>query len=162
MSKRQKGKIARGEWEKITRRYEAGESLASIARDYGCTAPAIRYIVTRPTGEQSRPAAQEAAPGVSSAPAVLARIPMRAARTMPTALIDSELRSRVTNDVARLLVAFENATGSHSPEPLEELRGAVDRLLRSASRVLIEIERHAELRDQEKGARSEAATGRRM
>jgi hypothetical protein len=48
-SKTKKGKIAHAEWPAIITRYESGESLASIARGYGCTAPAIRYIVNRET-----------------------------------------------------------------------------------------------------------------
>ncbi|CAO3429041.1 hypothetical protein [Azospirillum doebereinerae] len=46
--RREKGKIPHTEWLEIRTRYAAGESLASIARNYGCTGPAIRYIVNRP------------------------------------------------------------------------------------------------------------------
>jgi hypothetical protein len=45
--KREKGKIPHAEWPAIRARRARGEALASIARDYGCTAPAIRYIVRR-------------------------------------------------------------------------------------------------------------------
>src|SRR5215831_19200822 len=48
-AKREKGKIAHAEWPAIVGRYAGGESMASIARSYGCTAPAIRYIVNRGT-----------------------------------------------------------------------------------------------------------------
>ncbi|HWL20532.1 MAG TPA: hypothetical protein VNS33_12745 [Bradyrhizobium sp.] len=44
---RTKGKIANSEWPSIVRRHLDGESIASIARSYNCTAPAIRYIVRR-------------------------------------------------------------------------------------------------------------------
>jgi len=44
---REKGKIDQAEWDDIVARYESGESLASIARSYSCTPPAIRYIVSR-------------------------------------------------------------------------------------------------------------------
>jgi hypothetical protein len=47
-------KIPQGEWSAIAARYQAGESISKIARSYGCTPPAIHYILKRnrqtPTG----------------------------------------------------------------------------------------------------------------
>jgi hypothetical protein len=40
-------KIPHGEWSAIAERYSQGESISSIARHYGCTAPAIHYILKR-------------------------------------------------------------------------------------------------------------------
>jgi hypothetical protein len=40
-------KIPQGEWNAIAARYSKGESLSSIARHYGCTPPAIHYILKR-------------------------------------------------------------------------------------------------------------------
>jgi hypothetical protein len=40
-------KIPHGEWSAIAERYSQGESISSIARDYGCTAPGIHYILKR-------------------------------------------------------------------------------------------------------------------
>lgn len=60
MAARQKGKIKSSEWEAILARHTAGESLANIARDYGCTAPAIRYIVNRAGARVARDATGEA------------------------------------------------------------------------------------------------------
>src|SRR6185437_13928674 len=61
---REKGKIPHSEWPEIHMRYGKGESLASIARDYRCTAPAIRYIVKRrlPHGDRDGEQAPSAAP----------------------------------------------------------------------------------------------------
>ena len=42
-----RGKIPQTDWPQIMARYEAGETLASIARTYDCSAPAISYIVSR-------------------------------------------------------------------------------------------------------------------
>lgn len=42
-----RGKIPQEEWPAIMARYEAGETLASIARSYDCSPPAISYIVSR-------------------------------------------------------------------------------------------------------------------
>lgn len=42
-----RGKIPQQDWPSIIVRYEAGETLASIARTYDCSPPAISYIVSR-------------------------------------------------------------------------------------------------------------------
>ncbi len=42
-----RGKIPQQDWPSITMRYEAGETLASIARTYDCSPPAISYILSR-------------------------------------------------------------------------------------------------------------------
>jgi len=40
-------KIPQGEWNAIAARYQNGESISKIARGYGCTPPAIHYILKR-------------------------------------------------------------------------------------------------------------------
>lgn len=40
-------KIPQGEWYAIAARYEKGKSMSGIARGYGCTPPAIHYILKR-------------------------------------------------------------------------------------------------------------------
>jgi hypothetical protein len=42
-----RGKIPQQDWPSIMARHEAGETLASIARTYDCSPPAISYIVSR-------------------------------------------------------------------------------------------------------------------
>jgi hypothetical protein len=42
-----RGKIPTQDWPSIISRYQAGETLASIARTYDCSPPAISYIVSR-------------------------------------------------------------------------------------------------------------------
>ena len=42
-----RGKIPQQDWPSIIKRYEAGETLASIARTYDCSPPAISYILGR-------------------------------------------------------------------------------------------------------------------
>jgi transposase-like protein len=65
-----RGKIPQSDWPLIMARYEAGETLASIARTYDCSPPAISYIVSRnrgkPTNEAPPPAAE---PQLIKAPA---------------------------------------------------------------------------------------------
>jgi hypothetical protein len=40
-------KIPSGEWNAIAARHAKGESLSAIARSYGCTPPAIHYVLKR-------------------------------------------------------------------------------------------------------------------
>ena len=40
-------KISQGEWNPIAARYAKGESISAIARTYGCTPPAIHYILKK-------------------------------------------------------------------------------------------------------------------
>ena len=58
-----RGKIPQADWPLIMGRYEAGETLASIARTYDCSPPAISYIVSRnrdkPANETPPPPALE-------------------------------------------------------------------------------------------------------
>jgi hypothetical protein len=42
-----RGKVPQQDWPSIIKRYEAGETLASIARTYDCSPPAISYILSR-------------------------------------------------------------------------------------------------------------------
>lgn len=157
--KREKGKIAHGEWQKIVARYESGDTITQIGRDYGCTAPAIRYIV-RKSGKL-----RDAAPSGSRAP-MPHRVPPRSElpapragrsrddrgdrpqsvewqvppRTADRGLFGLELRKRVTGDVAAFLVAFDQANATNA-ESLDALQDATDRLMRASARVRIEIER---------------------
>jgi hypothetical protein len=63
-------KIPPGEWSAIAARHAKGESLSAIARSYGCTPPAIHYVLKR----NGRPAVEkveqpaEATPPPSDAP----------------------------------------------------------------------------------------------
>jgi hypothetical protein len=50
-----RGKIPQQDWPAIMARYEAGETLASIARTYGCSPPAISYVVSRSRGRGLAP-----------------------------------------------------------------------------------------------------------
>ena len=48
-----RGKIPQSDWPLIMARYEAGETLASIARTYDCSPPAISYVVSRSRNRHS-------------------------------------------------------------------------------------------------------------
>src|SRR6202011_5041670 len=59
-----RGKIPQQDWPSIIKRYEAGETLASIARTYDCSPPAISYVVSR---SRARSAGTEMPPRAPSA-----------------------------------------------------------------------------------------------
>src|SRR6266851_924956 len=82
-----RGKIPQSDWPLIMARYDSGETLASIARTYDCSPPAISYVVSRsrsrqPSAEPPPPAptattpqlikAVGSEPTVSSTPAPVA------------------------------------------------------------------------------------------
>jgi transposase-like protein len=58
-------KIPQGEWNAIAARYAQGESISRIAQSYGCTPPAIHYILKR--GRQ-RPAQNFERPTTQASP----------------------------------------------------------------------------------------------
>ena len=142
---REKGKIPHTEWPTIRSRHAAGQSLASIARDYGCTGPAIRYIVNRPTDASGT---ANAAPADQKAP-----VPIRTDGAQPDAPggvpeagaaahgFDADLRWRVSSEIASFLAVFDSFLTDSSPETYDQLLGATDRLMRVAARTRIELER---------------------
>ncbi|MBP2312743.1 hypothetical protein [Azospirillum soli] len=163
--RREKGKIPHSEWSAIRTRHAAGESLASIARDYGCTGPAIRYIVNRPGNGTTTPApaspesrnaepSETGRPEINRRPAVAEGTPA-SARPEPVggsrdghrnsgggaSSIDPDLRWRVSSEIASFLAVFDSFLSDNSPEIYDELLGATDRLMRVAARTRIELER---------------------
>src|SRR5689334_5279444 len=158
-SVRQKGKIPAAEWPAIAARQHAGEPLAHIAKDYGCTAPAIRYIVKRvgagvnpssaPRNTESREDGERRTARTAGTRSLVAGAaaakPARVSRVGPrTASAQSKLTSstceRIVGEIAAFLCALDAATGENSPEALNELRRASEHLMRAAARVRIEIE----------------------
>jgi hypothetical protein len=63
-------KIPPGEWSAIAARHAKGESLSAIARSYGCTPPAIHYVLKRNGRQDVEKVGQpaEATPPPSNAP----------------------------------------------------------------------------------------------
>jgi transposase-like protein len=57
-----RGKIPPQDWPSIITRYQSGETLASIARTYDCSPPAISYIVSRSRARNAAAEAQTTAP----------------------------------------------------------------------------------------------------
>ena len=99
-------KIPQGEWNAIAARYSKGESLSSIARHYGCTPPAIHYILKRVKGLNAE--AQALAP----------------VQTKPEA--ETEVQRRPddvrTGRSAPPITAKEDIMGEAQPFPLQQHR----------------------------------------
>ena len=96
-----RGKIPQQDWPSIITRYEAGETLASIARTYDCSPPAISYIVSR---TKARSAAAEAA--VQTTPATAAE---------PQLLKGPSSEVPTSNIPAAAMLHGTAATGAASP-----------------------------------------------
>src|SRR5271165_6373469 len=60
-------KIPQGEWRAIAKRHAQGESLSAIARSYGCTPPAIHYVLKR-NGQQTGESVEQPAVAALSGP----------------------------------------------------------------------------------------------
>jgi hypothetical protein len=145
-----KGKIPREDWRDIAGRAAQGEALASIARTYGCTAPAIRYVLNRLHATDQQSSSGEAssveAPGsattgayevaVASKPAPIGG---RALRSLQAS--GSALRESVYSDIAAFLVAFDAVMDNDTEAARQALIEATDRLMRAGARTRIEMER---------------------
>ena len=154
MVSREKGKIPRHEWPKILTKYNDGETIAKIARDYGCTAPAIRYIVKRIGALKGQPEADDAYPAPQRKPAVPAARTLSAsggARNRIDGVMAVEWRRRVTGDIASFLVALDQVGDNPSTEDMVVLQEATDQLMRSTARIRLEMERLLDQREKAGG-----------
>jgi hypothetical protein len=136
--KREKGKIPRREWPTISARYSKGETMAQLARAYGCTAPAIRYILRR-SGVPNDEAGVEAV--ISQGSAARPAASSTSLRSIRGHVLGPELRQRVSGDVASFLVALDYVDSEGTRESVADLQEATDRLMRSAARTRLELER---------------------
>lgn len=158
-----RGKIPFSDRPRIVARYEGGESIASISRSFGCTAPAIRYLIKRTKGTLSRDneAGTRGTPNgtpKASSPALSSTLEILRAASLPlgrTALgapvrtiqkagsdnFDRSLRDRISSDIAAFLVAFDAARRELSHLNIETLVEATDRLLQACARTRMELDR---------------------
>lgn len=132
MGSGKKGKISAEEWPSIRARHLRGESLASIARAYGCTAPAIAYIVKR--------GASNGAGGVDVLNARTESLEL--SRSAPG--FEHELSERVKNDIAAFVVAFDAACDELTGDTCQKLLESADRLVLAGARTRIALERWVE------------------
>jgi hypothetical protein len=143
-------KIARSEWPAIALRFANGESLASIGRSYGCSAPAVRYIVLKQAPEAyaavlerrrrpgRAPSADRAAELVATSRADDA---MREGPPVENDGFDRELRQQMKIDLSAFLLAFDAVVAGGTSEDFQRLRECTDRLLHVAAWTRIELER---------------------
>lgn len=116
-----RGKIPQSDWPRIMARYEAGETLASIARTYDCSPPAISYIVSRSRSRQANAeSAGSAEPQLIKAPAT-GEPAAEIALLQPAPLPPPEV---VAETAAPIRVTAEGATetqpapaGGHAGDP---------------------------------------------
>jgi transposase-like protein len=165
-------KISRDEWDNITNRYEMGESLARIGREYNCTAPAIRYIIQKHrasvrgdgTGERStRVPVAESGFSALPPPEVNVQRPIQPNEPADPDKVsghsfDTECLRMVILEFSEFLVASDAVVVEGTPEAFDRLRERTDSLLRLAARVRIEVERSSagatQARDEHKIAKS--------
>lgn len=132
-----------------------GESLARIAREYQCTAPAIRYIIQKnreslqSDGTEAELSESQAAEGggpVLLPTEVASPLHLRPGRpSNPEKAVrgsfDSDCLRMVILEFSEFLVASDAVTAEGTAEAFDRLRERTDSLLRLAARVRIEVER---------------------
>jgi hypothetical protein len=129
-------KISRSEWSAIGARHATGESLASIARHYRCTAPAIRYILNT---ERRLSGSDDIQAPIATQGTVKDALGRSSDRS--TVGFDLNLKEGMTLEISKFLVAFDAIFAGATPQALNRLREATDRLMRVMARVRIELER---------------------
>jgi transposase-like protein len=154
-NRREKGKIPVSERPRILAKYAAGEKIAHIAREYGCTPAAIRYILKR-SNHRSRAAGDVGAARAEQRLQAAGRPPQlqphrgsassaagRAAFSLEREhiFLDADLYMRATGDAVTFLAALDRSASEGSRESLEGLREAIERLMRSAARTSLEVGR---------------------
>lgn len=154
-------KIPQGDWIAIAARYANGESITRIAQSYGCTPPAIHYILKRAKQRPATilpvaPAALAAGPpGPPPRPAVPRPegnpLPIES-RAAIAAGLDRDLHSRAEAAIAAFRSSFDAAMAEGSPHARQELRQAAADLMRVAARTTIVLDRLSAAAERRSGA----------
>src|ERR1700693_2366905 len=71
---RKRGKTPQSDWPLIMARYDAGETLSSIARTYDCSPPAISYVVSRSRARHPGPETPPKPPSAAEAQLIKAPV----------------------------------------------------------------------------------------
>jgi transposase-like protein len=128
-----RGKIPQSDWPLIMARYEAGETLASIARTYDCSPPAISYVVSKSRARQPAREGPAASPGGAEAQLIKATAgdPAEAGRRprpdLPAAQSGVERRAKTVAIETDATTVLQRPGRGHEPRPLRE----ADRLSRN-------------------------------
>jgi transposase-like protein len=99
-------KIPQGEWNAIAARYAQGESISAIARTYGCTPPAIHYILKNNRRRAAPQVEQSAQKPWEPSPTVVETVPEQRA-SLPPAAIEPNHVAQAPAQLSKL----------HSPPP---------------------------------------------
>lgn len=135
-------KIPREEWPSIVARRAKGESLASIARAYRCTAPAIRYVVGIENPSAGSAARSAGRPRAGASPHLGGETQQgRQTRSEDREAFNTGLRDTVTVDISAFLIALDRVISEPTALSRDQLREATDRLMRAAAKIRIELER---------------------
>ena len=147
-----RGKIPRDEWPKIASRFQKGDTLTEIARSYGCTAPAIRYIVARISagGTKRKMDRDRLEKGTLLAPPAenrrTTRIggkedPRYVGRGGSSSSAARDVWGRINTDITMFLAAMDSLSSDESVSNYEALLAATDRLLWATARTRLGLER---------------------
>lgn len=150
-------RISQKEWPTILERHANGESINAIARDYGVTGPAIRYIVNKArksSDEQPTPATSSEKATVNTSPATVAD---SRAETGVTATTDTtpekkpapasttghytkEMVKRLADAAAACCATVENA--GNSARDLAEVKARLHDVRRALAAIEIDVWKH--------------------
>jgi hypothetical protein len=138
-----RGKISHEEWPKIAERFRRGETLTQIARSYHCTAPAIRYILSRVPlkGTKAKQRSIGAAAADRADLSFGLRAPERRSRPAPLAHTSTGVVwNRMHSEIASFLGAVDALSMEETDANYETLLMATDRLLWGSARTRLEVE----------------------
>ncbi len=145
-------KIPQGEWSAIAARYANGETITRIAQRYGCTPPAIHYILKRhkqrsngfdlPRQSRTQETPFTDPPEPKPPREEAARLPrMPAPRGPSVAGLDDELLRRAEAAIAAFRLHYVLARTEGSAAARHDLRRAAADLMRVAARTTIVLDR---------------------
>lgn len=122
---RRVGQISPAEWPRIRSRYLGGDSLADIARDYGCTVQFLRGLLKRNAARGA--VAEETQAGTYES-------------VFDGYRLDAELRHRVADTMVTFLSTFDHVLKGNTRKTMRDLHAATENLLRAAARVRLALE----------------------
>jgi transposase-like protein len=138
-------KIPQGEWSAIAARYAQGESISRIAQSYGCTPPAIHYILKRnkaravapgePLNERSQSALAVRKP---TRPPSSSAAPLSAEQHSLQAKHDRELSTARSMPSQQPLSPSQQPTGPRRARQAPALTGGLDHELHLRAEAAIE------------------------
>jgi hypothetical protein len=150
-----KGKIPRAEWPTIIERYRQHESLIAIAARYGCTAPAISYILRQAKATRGKPEMKStqlvrngSAASKNSTDSVRKSGEVRVLKSSVAVAcqvdepdegrLGDKLRERISDDIASFVVALSGVISEMTPDNLDKLLETSDKLMLAASLARVE------------------------